>query len=56
MLDTKPAPTIPFDTKLLDRLMEEAGVDVLLATSSTMSNICSAAIVPSSSTTWTLWA
>ena len=33
MLDTKPAPTIPFDTKLLDRLMEEAGVDVLLATS-----------------------
>jgi Xaa-Pro aminopeptidase len=33
MLDTKPAPTIPFDTRLLDRLMEEAGMDVLLATS-----------------------
>src|ERR1700739_308450 len=28
-----PASSIPFDTKRLDRLMEEAGIDVLLATS-----------------------
>ena len=35
MLDTpKPAaPAIPFDTHRLDRLMDESGVDVLLATS-----------------------
>jgi len=34
MLDVaKPASAIPFDTKHLDRLMEEAGIDVLLATS-----------------------
>ena len=46
---------IPFDAGRLDRLMEEAGIDVLLATSSTTSNICSAAIAPSSSTTWTRW-
>ena len=36
MLDTKPeksAPSIPFDTKRLDELMEQAGIDVLLANS-----------------------
>jgi Xaa-Pro aminopeptidase len=35
MLDTKPqkAPSIPFDTKRLDKLMDEAGIDVLLANS-----------------------
>jgi Xaa-Pro aminopeptidase len=36
MLDTKPgkaAPSIPFETKRLDDLMEKAGIDVLLATS-----------------------
>jgi Xaa-Pro aminopeptidase len=32
MLDT-PKPAIPFDTKQLDRLMDQAGIDVLLATS-----------------------
>ena len=34
MLDiTKPAHTAPFDTARLDRLMDDAGIDVLLATS-----------------------
>jgi hypothetical protein len=34
MLDiTKPQPTAPFDTARLDRLMDEAGIDVLLVTS-----------------------
>jgi Xaa-Pro aminopeptidase len=34
MLDTaKPAPAIPFDVKRLDRLMDEAGIDVLIANS-----------------------
>jgi Xaa-Pro aminopeptidase len=33
MLDTKPAPAIPFDTKQLDRLMDDAGLDVLAVTS-----------------------
>src|ERR1700680_1042840 len=35
MLDTKPekAASIPFDTKRLDELMEQAGIDVLLANS-----------------------
>ena len=34
MLDiTKSASTTPFDTRRLDQLMDEAGIDVLLATS-----------------------
>ena len=35
MLDVvkKVAPSIPFDTDRLDRLMDEAGIDVLLVTS-----------------------
>jgi len=35
MLDTKPdkAPSIPFDTKRLDVLMDQAGIDVLIANS-----------------------
>ena len=35
MLDVvkKVAPSIPFDADRLDRLMDEAGIDVLLATS-----------------------
>ena len=33
MLDTTRHSTAPFDTALLDRLMEEAGLDVLIATS-----------------------
>jgi Xaa-Pro aminopeptidase len=36
MLDAKPAkpaPPIPFDTKRLDKLMDEAGIDVLIANS-----------------------
>lgn len=36
MLDTKPektTPAIPFDTKRLDELMEQAGIDVLIANS-----------------------
>ena len=33
MLDTTRHHTAPFDTALLDRLMDEAGVDVLVATS-----------------------
>ena len=35
MLDTKPdkAPSIPFDTKRLDELMDQAGIDVLIANS-----------------------
>src|SRR6202453_1078088 len=34
MLDvTKPQSTAPFDTALLDRLMDEAGIDLLLVTS-----------------------
>ena len=34
MLDvTKPTSTAPFDTARLDRLMDEAGIDVLIATS-----------------------
>src|ERR1700721_3244000 len=33
MLDTTRHHTAPFDTALLDRLMDEAGLDVLIATS-----------------------
>ena len=34
MLDiTKPKAIAPFDTARLDRLMDEAGIDILLATS-----------------------
>jgi Xaa-Pro aminopeptidase len=33
MLDTTRHSTAPFDTALLDRLMDEAGLDVLIATS-----------------------
>ena len=55
MLD-KPAkvqPTIPFDADRLDRLMDEAGIDVLCATSK--HNICSAVTAPSSSKAWMPW-
>jgi hypothetical protein len=47
--EVKPA---PFDTARLDALLEEDGIDVLVATSKHNVHICLAAIVSSSSTTW----
>ena len=46
-------PMVPFDSGRLDKLMDEAGIDVLLVTSSTMSSISWEATASSSLTTWT---
>jgi Xaa-Pro aminopeptidase len=57
MLTTaKPShPAIPFDSARLDRLMDEAGMDVLLATSKHNVQYLLAATAPSSSIIWMRW-
>ena len=50
--EVQPTVAIPFDHARVDRLMDEAGLDVCSSPRSTTSSICSAAIASSSSRPW----